>query len=180
MPTIEVSVNGTSIALAGGEGFDLLSLSVLSSQDHADAVVLLTGRKQTDEIIQWLNTRVMRGDKVTIVLRRGGAATTVPDALPSWRVQGNNGADQSKSSQSTASLFIVRYGGHVARVSADSTGTLMVTAAWNPLYGKCKLEMTRLSKQDSDLNRCWIEFSVDFDEPALIEIGRNPAPDLSY
>jgi hypothetical protein len=171
MPTIEVSVNGKSIALAGGEGFDLLSLSVLNSKDSADAVVLLTGRRETDEVIQWLNTRVMRGDEVTIVLRYRGAATTEPDALPSWPVQGNNGADQSKSSQPSASSFTVRYGAHVARVSADSTGTLLVAATWKPLYGKCKLEVTRLPEKDSDPNRCWIEFSVDFDEPVLIKIG---------
>ena len=171
MPTIEVSVNGKSIALAGGEGFDLLSLSVLSSRDYADAVVLLTGRRKTDEVIQWLNTRVMRGDEVALVLRHRGTSTTVPDALPSWPVQGNNGADHTKSSQSSASSFTVRYAAHVARVSADPTGTLMVTATWRPLYEKCKLEVTRIPEQDSDLNKCWIEFSVDFDEPVLIEIG---------
>jgi hypothetical protein len=171
MPAIEVLVNDKSIALAGGEGFDLLSLSVLNSHDYADPVVLLTGRRETDEVIQWLNTRVMRGDEVTIVLRHGGAATAVPDALPLWPVQGNNGAEQSKSSRSSASSFLVRYGAHVARVSADSTGTLMVNATWKPLYGKCKLEVTRLPEQDSDPNRCWIEFSVDFDQPALIKIA---------
>ena len=39
MPAIEVLVTGKSIALAGGEGFDLLSLSVLNGQDYADPVV---------------------------------------------------------------------------------------------------------------------------------------------
>jgi hypothetical protein len=47
----------------------------------------------------------------------------------------------------------------------------MLTQSLKPFYGKCELEVTRLPEQDSDPNRCWIEFSVDVDEPALIKIA---------
>ncbi len=163
---MEVWINGESRARAGGADFDLLTLGVIRAPVSSSPVVVLTARKKgTEETIQWINAPVRSGDKVQGMLHPEGAGTPAP---PAEELVQSGQAEILPASSTCA--FIVQVGAHIARVSSDSSATLMVTATWHHLYEHCKLEVTRLPKHEADPNRCWFELPVDLDQPITVEI----------
>jgi hypothetical protein len=162
---MEVWINDKSIAVAGGEDFDLLTLGVMSAPESAYPVAILTGRKRgTEESLQWLNTPLKLGDRVQGILRAGGAATRPPN------VEQLESKEVKVPVPGWPRVFVVRTQAQISRVSSDDSGTLMVTATWHHLYEHCRLEVTRFPKREKDPNRCWFESRAQFDEPITIEI----------
>jgi hypothetical protein len=162
VPVFEVWKNNESIARAGGDDFDLLTLGIVGGDSSRPTRLQLTGwRKATAEHFQWLNIPFQRQAKISAMLR--GSGTTTPGLEKQvW-------PEEQEQSDSLSLLRLEIGDKQVVQALADNASILYASATWHRAYNACKVEIWSTLISDINQNRFRIELSLDFDQLMIIE-----------
>jgi hypothetical protein len=165
MAVLEVWINGESRAVAGGRDFDVLTFGVLKAIDTSCSVAILTGsNRSTGDTLQWLNAPLRSGDTIRAVVRASGDGSGPPTSKALLSSMSLIGDAQPPCT------WVVRSCDIVVRVSGDARRDMLATLTWHHLLPKAKLEVACMPPSEKDLNQCWMETQVAFDEPVAIDI----------
>jgi len=178
MAVMEVWINDESVALAGGDDFNILTLGIMSPTDVAPATVQLTGwRKSTSEHFQWFYTRLKSDDRVRAVLRKSGIGLEPSNTWSysredSARTSAQAVAMENKgvAAEPLPCTFSLSQGRQSVRATADHESMLQASATWHQSHNHLKVELGCVATENSNQNRFWIESHVEFDEPIEIAV----------
>ncbi|MBL8524056.1 MAG: hypothetical protein JNN20_10230 [Betaproteobacteria bacterium] len=180
MPTMEISINGHSVGIAGGDDFDVISFGVISGDESLKSTLLLTGyKKATNEQYEWLRALLASNDNVGVVVRRYGQRSSAP--YP-WSVPVNNGKTETRivsptslelaaTSEFTAehnapfpfNIFIGKQ--QQVFAAADIKFSLQVTVTWHRSYDKCKVEIWSAPIDGVGRAQFHVALPLDWDQP---------------
>ena len=170
MAILEVQINDSPVAVAGGADFDVLVLGIIGATNGMTASVQLNGStRNSDEQLNWFYANLRSGDKVRAVLRENGAGT--PPSRRRDYTERESNAPHQVSDKSSICSFDVRFGRQEARTSADMESTLYATATWRHNVNYLEFEVWCTAADDPNQNRYWHRVTIDYDVPVVIEVS---------